>query len=332
MVKLFFREEMGEQTDCLSTEASGYSVRRGNGEMEVLNQPWDKSRSVSIIVPTYNSAKTLRRCLESIKKQSHQDYEIIVVDNESADNTLKIAEEFGSHIIVNKSGQSPAQNMGVLNSKGKYVLFLDSDQTLERGILEECVNACEKEGVEVVKIREVFHGASFWGSCSAFEKNCKIQGDETGIGVARFFLKSHVIKAGLYDEDLVWGQDREFYERVKALHPKEAWSKNRIFHLEPSTTSKITAKYFRYGKSARLFYEKMKGRPKTYGSTSRNLSVVLREMFKGLRKSPLIVVGSLLIILIKAGAMWAGFIASLFDKDSRHQRTVSLTVQNIDRR
>jgi len=306
-------------------EASGYSVRRENGEMEVPNQPRDKSRTVSIIIPTYNSAKTLRECLESIKEQSHQNYEIIIVDNESTDNTLKIAEEFGAHIIINKSGQSSAQNIGVLNSKGKYVLFLDSDQTLEKELLEECVNACEKEGVEVVKIREVFHGESFWGSCSAFEKNCKIQSDKTGIGVARFFLKRHVIKAGLYDKDLVWGQDREFYERIKALHPKETWSKNYIFHLEPSTVSKITAKYFRYGKSARLFYEKMKGRPKTYGSTSRNLSVVLREMFKGLQKSPMIVVGSLLIILIKAGAMSAGFIASSFDRDPRPQHTVSLT-------
>jgi glycosyltransferase involved in cell wall biosynthesis len=300
--------------------------------METPNQPRDKSRTISIIVPTYNSARTLRKCLESVRNQSHQDYEIIVVDNESADNTLKIAEEFGSRIIVNKSGQSPAQNIGALNSKGKYILFLDSDQTLEKELLGECVNACEKEGREVVKIREVFHGESFWGSCSAFEKNCKIQSDETGIGVARFFLKSHVIKAGLYDEDLVWGQDREFYERIKALHPKETWSKNCIFHLEPSKLSKITAKYFRYGKSARLFYERMKGRPKTYGSTSRNLSVVLREMFGEFRKSPLIVVGGLLVILIKGGAMGAGFIASFLDQDSRPQRTVSLAVQNTERR
>ena len=304
---------MEEYTDCLSTEASGCSLRRGNGEMEAPNQPRDKCQSVSIIVPTYNSAKTLRRCLESIKKQSRQDYEIIVIDNESTDNTLKIAEEFGSRIITNKSGQSSAQNIGVLNCKGKYILFLDSDQTLERELLEECVNACEKEGVEVVIIREVFHGESFWGSCSAFEKNCKIQSDETGIGVARFFLRSHVIKAGLYDENLIWGQDREFYERVKALHPKETWSKNCIFHLEPSAISKIAAKYFRYGKSARLFYKKMKGRPKTYGSTSRNFSVVLREMSKGLRKSPTIVVGSLFVVSIKAGAMATGFIASLFE-------------------
>ena len=72
-------------------------LKKGNGEMEVLNQPWDKSRSVSIIVPTYNSAKTLRKCLESIKKQSHQDHEIIIVDNESTDNTLKIAEDFGPY-------------------------------------------------------------------------------------------------------------------------------------------------------------------------------------------------------------------------------------------
>jgi len=300
--------------------------------METPNQPRDKSRTVSIIVPTYNSAKTLRKCLESVRNQSHQDYEIIIVDNQSADNTLKIAKEFGSRIIVNKSGQSPAQNIGALNSKGKYILFLDSDQTVEKELLEECVNACEKEGREVVKIREVFHGDSFWGSCSAFEKNCKIQSDETGIGVARFFLKRHVIKAGLYDEDLVWGQDREFYERIKALHPKETWSKNCIFHLEPSKLSQITAKYFRYGKSAKLFYERMKGRPKTYGSTSRNLSVVLREMFEEFRKSPLIVVGGLLIILIKGGAMGAGFIASFLDQNSKPQRTVSLTAQNTERR
>lgn len=283
----------------------------------MLKQPLNRSRTVSIIVPTYNSAKTLMSCLKSIKGQGHQDYEIIVVDNKSSDDTLRIAAKFGSHIIVNKSGQSSAQNTGILNCTGKYVLFLDSDQISEKDLLEECVNACEKKGAGVVKIREIFYGESFWGLCSAFEKNCKIQSDKTGIGVARFFLKDFVINAGLFDKDLIWGQDREFYERIKALHPRETWSKNRIFHLEQSTLPKIITKYFRYGKSARLFYETMKGKPKTYGSTSRNLSVILKEISKGLSKTPLITLGSLFITFIKATAMCLGIIVSFFDNDTR---------------
>jgi glycosyltransferase involved in cell wall biosynthesis len=68
---------------------------------------------VSVIVPTRNSEKTIETCLESIRRQTYPNIEIIVIDAYSRDSTRKIAEKYGARIAVSRAYRSEARNIGV---------------------------------------------------------------------------------------------------------------------------------------------------------------------------------------------------------------------------
>ena len=88
--------------------------------------------NISIIIPTYNSASTLRKTLLSIFQQTYKNYEVIIIDSYSKDNTLNIIKEFNSKKIriikVSKNKKlSYARYVGITKANGKYIAFLDSD-------------------------------------------------------------------------------------------------------------------------------------------------------------------------------------------------------------
>lgn len=84
---------------------------------------------ISVIVVTYNRAHFLKDALDSIQRQTFRDYEIILVDDGSTDNTKEIAEQYkGIHYIYQEHGGiSKARNTGINSAKGKWIAFLDSD-------------------------------------------------------------------------------------------------------------------------------------------------------------------------------------------------------------
>jgi len=94
---------------------------------------------LSIIIPTYNEEKYLPKLLQSIKEQNFSDYEIIVADADSTDNTGEIAESYGCKVVT---GGSPAagRNNGAKAARGEYLLFLDADVILTERYLESALN------------------------------------------------------------------------------------------------------------------------------------------------------------------------------------------------
>lgn len=85
---------------------------------------------VSVIIPTYNREKTIKRCIDSIANQSIPPDEIIVVDDGSTDNTLEILNRFYPDIKIikqNHKGAQAARNAGIRAAQGEYIAFLDSD-------------------------------------------------------------------------------------------------------------------------------------------------------------------------------------------------------------
>ena len=78
----------------------------------------------SIIVPVYNTEKYLKRCLDSIKGQTFSDYEVILVNDGSKDNSKDIIEKYPYSAINQKNqGLSMARNNGVKEAKGEYIIF-----------------------------------------------------------------------------------------------------------------------------------------------------------------------------------------------------------------
>lgn len=103
-----------------------------------------KTPLVSVVIPTYNRAKDLSRALASVRAQSFNDWEAIVVDNHSTDNTNEIIEQLNDQRIklfkVHNNGIiAVSRNLGIRQASGKYVAFLDSDDWWKKEKLEESV-------------------------------------------------------------------------------------------------------------------------------------------------------------------------------------------------
>lgn len=89
---------------------------------------------ISIIIPTYNSATTISRCLDSIISQTYRDYEVLVIDGRSTDETIKIVKSHQSERITISSepdkGIYDAMNKGIRAAQGEWLYFLGSDDYL----------------------------------------------------------------------------------------------------------------------------------------------------------------------------------------------------------
>lgn len=117
-----------------------------------------KKPKFSIIVPVYNTEKYVKRCLDSIKSQSFKDYEVIIVNDGSTDNSSDIISKYPYKIINQENqGLSMARNNGVKEASGEYLIFLDSDDYIEKDLLEEINNSLSNSPDLVrYQIKEVF--------------------------------------------------------------------------------------------------------------------------------------------------------------------------------
>lgn len=115
---------------------------------------------ISIIIPIYNTAKYLPQCLDSILTQSHQNIEVILVNDASPDNSLSICQSYTKKdsriIIIDKKvneGVDKARFTGLEEAKGKYILFIDSDDWLENpDILSIMYQKAEETNVDYVEM------------------------------------------------------------------------------------------------------------------------------------------------------------------------------------
>lgn len=118
---------------------------------------------VSIIIPSYNSSKYIDKCIDSLLNQTYKNIEIIVVDNNSSDNTVKLLEKKYSACsklkiyVEKKKGPSYCRNFGLEKATGDYILFVDSDDWIEYNSIEELLDNYDKNyfnGLERVMIFE----------------------------------------------------------------------------------------------------------------------------------------------------------------------------------
>jgi glycosyltransferase involved in cell wall biosynthesis len=112
---------------------------------------------VSIIIPVYNAEKTLGYCLDSILNNTYKDYEVILINDGSKDNSQKIIDKyvrmypkkFRSYSQKN-SGTAVARNRGIKYSRGKYIFFIDNDDYIDKDYIEKFVDAIEEKDAEMV--------------------------------------------------------------------------------------------------------------------------------------------------------------------------------------
>ena len=112
--------------------------------------------TVSIIVPVYNAAGALRRCIDSILGQEYRDFELIALDDGSHDDSPAILDEYAAKDprvrVIHKpnSGVSDTRNQGMALARGTYIQFLDADDWITEDATKLLVRAAEHSGADMV--------------------------------------------------------------------------------------------------------------------------------------------------------------------------------------
>lgn len=110
---------------------------------------------ISIIIPIYNRAHTIRECIQSIEAQSFQNYEIILIDDGSSDQTIAVCSELTAQnprITLLRSGHvgvSAARNIGLEHATGEYVFFMDSDDIIHPLLLSDLLGGIKRYSAEI---------------------------------------------------------------------------------------------------------------------------------------------------------------------------------------
>lgn len=201
---------------------------------------------VSVIIPTKNMSDFLEDTLKSVKKQTYKNIEIIVIDNNSTDRTKKIARKYTEH-VYNKGPERGAQtNYGITKAKGKYCYRIDGDFILDKNIIKEAVEKCEKENLDGVAVHNVsVPSISFWGKVRQFERDMYIN-DDLIVGL-RFYKKSAWKAIGGYNEKVVW-DDYDLHNRFIGAGFKWGRIKAKEYHMgEPKSVHELFMKSIFYG-------------------------------------------------------------------------------------
>jgi glycosyltransferase involved in cell wall biosynthesis len=183
---------------------------------------------VSVIIPTYNCAKFIKRAIDSALSQTYQNIEIIVVDDGSTDNTGRIIEGYGSRIkyfYQDNSGLAKTRNRGLREASGKYLAFLDADdywlpQKLELQLRE--FNDCPEIGLVHCAVQKIDEHGNIQ---QFYYKNNYSTGNifyplllrKTHIASSAVVFKQDCVKQlGYLDESMkqYGGEDREFMLRI----------------------------------------------------------------------------------------------------------------------
>lgn len=101
--------------------------------------------NVSIIIPVYNCESTINRCIDSLLLQTYKNFNLIVIDDGSSDNTLNCLKKYKENnkvkiVIQENMGVSTARNQGLLLAEGDYICFVDADDYVEKTYLEDLIN------------------------------------------------------------------------------------------------------------------------------------------------------------------------------------------------
>jgi glycosyltransferase involved in cell wall biosynthesis len=215
---------------------------------------------ISVIIPCYNTHQYITECVESVKKQTYQNIELIVVDDGSNEKTKNKLKELSSKIDVlitqDNKGQSSARNIGIKKAKGSFILVLDSDDFYETTFCDKAINLIENDlDIKIVTSRSniIYEDSS---RIDVFEP---IGGDiskmvlnNIAMGSCMFRKSDWEISLG-YDETMRSGfEDWEFYIRLLKNKGRVEVIKENLFNYRrrynstTTTANKIKYDLLRY--------------------------------------------------------------------------------------
>lgn len=191
---------------------------------------------ISIIIPAYNRAKLIPRAIESVLNQTWDDWELIIVDDGSTDDTKAVINQYltdkrVSYYHQKNEGVCAARNHGAQKAKGEYLIFLDSDDEFMPDYLEQIHNLFHKEPDAIFAGVRFFEDEVLYKEVKSDEPYGKY--DEVGLFLAgSFTIKTSLFfEAGMYDTNIKYGENTELSFRLQALLKKKIFLKDYFLNI-----------------------------------------------------------------------------------------------------
>ena len=197
---------------------------------------------VSVIVVSYNRAHFLKDALDSIKRQTFTDYEIVLVDDGSTDNTKEIVEKYEEirYIYQEHSGISKARNEGVKAARGKWIAFLDSDDLWKEDKLQKQIDYLQSH----MECRIIF--TKFSNFTDIPEENLDGRQQNLLQTIIDWCLPTALIDSslfdeiGLFDEAMEYSEDTDWVYRLKFSRINVEHCVDETLYLRRVHSSNIT--------------------------------------------------------------------------------------------
>ena len=173
----------------------------------------------SVIIPAYNCNKSIASTLNSVQQQTFQNFELIIIDDGSTDNTRKTIEEHPvfsecKYYYQANMGVCAARNEGAARSSGKYLIFLDSDDIVKETWLEDFYEASMENDYDIIRCkmeRNDNYGKNLKNSLIVPEENFGAYPFSAGTFIIK---RSFFYEVGQYDENLKYGENTELSFRI----------------------------------------------------------------------------------------------------------------------
>ena len=219
--------------------------------------PVQAEPTVSVVIPAYNAEKTLRRTLECVLNQTLSALQVILVDDGSTDSTAAIARNMAEKdprltvISQENLGISSTRNAGLLLCKGKYIRFVDADDTLPADSMEKMVRRAEQDGADLViggydqyfGERRSFHNLADRNdtvACNEMMNHLCGHANSYFYGVLwnKLFLRELAEQQECrFQEDLTWGEDFAFVMDYLRGVTRVAFMKDSLYDYRRSANS-----------------------------------------------------------------------------------------------
>lgn len=163
-------------------------------------------KKCSIVIPAYNYAQYLDDCIQSCLNQTYKNIEVIVVDDNSTDNTYEVVKKYPVSYIKNETnlGLSVSRNIGIFVATGDRVLCLDADDTIESTMVEKCI---EIEGVAVVGVHNFGDEGSEAKVLPYYDLSLEAFKEQNRITCCSMFNRDDWYRVGGFDENMKDGRE-----------------------------------------------------------------------------------------------------------------------------
>ena len=265
---------------------------------------------VSVVIATFDSERTIEKCLFSIKKQTYPNIEIVVVDSlyydkEQQKKCKEIIEKYARY-FQDGPERSIQRNRGIKEAKGEDILIIDQDMYLTENVVKDCYKQLSSKNYIALTIPEISIGKGFWTKCVALERHITTFLEEGPNECCRFFRKKDALVIGGFDPTIVGIEDSDFHYKMKA-RGKIGKVKSYIYHDEGETKffSRVKKKYY-YSKA---FREYLKRYPNIAVNQFFPIKKAYIKHWSILVKNPVLTFG---IIVLRGAEVMAGLAGLIF--------------------